>query len=166
MFAIRSEPPVKLALSRMRRPGGLIAEVSHWSHTYGAAMRPNRGVVREPALGYSGRCVALPLRMRNTTYETRCDCATRSGFARRFAAPGHGAARRKGARGVHAGFGHAAAVPLRCRGAPCDSGAAARAERRGARGGARVVEHAGRRRAAGASFLDGVAYGARERLPG
>src|SRR5205823_14944944 len=36
------------------------------------------------------------------------------------------------------------------------------AERRGAAGGARVVEHAGRRSAARAPLLDGVAYGPRE----
>src|SRR3989440_9645282 len=146
----------------MRRPGGLIAEVSHWSHTYGAAMRPNRGVVRGPVLGHSGRGLARPVRMRNITYETRCDRATRGEFARLFAAPGHGAARREGARGVHVGFGCAPAVPLRCGRAPGDAVAAGRAERRGAAGGARVVEHAGRRGAARAPLLDGVAYGPRE----
>src|SRR2546429_405370 len=31
--------------------------------------------------------VALPLRIRNTTYATRCDRATHGGFARRFATP-------------------------------------------------------------------------------
>src|SRR5207248_8593361 len=103
-------------------------------------MRPNRGVVRGPVLGRSGRGVAPPLRMRNTTYETRCDCATLGGFARRFAAPGHGAARREGARVVHVGFGRASAVPLRCRRGAGDAVAAGRAERHGTACGAYGVE--------------------------